>query len=90
MDICIITFSCIIERSVRENYPCKQIAVLRNAAGAIEDCIMSLDCGKFLAFGGAGCLDKEIAHGKVMVPTEAYRDEGTSYHYAAPADYIRV
>ena len=25
-----------------------------------------------------------------MVPTEAYRDEGTSYHYAPAADYITV
>ena len=25
-----------------------------------------------------------------MVPTEAYRDEGTSYHYAPAADYIRM
>ena len=23
-----------------------------------------------------------------MVPTESYRDEGTSYHYATPSDYI--
>jgi uridine phosphorylase len=25
-----------------------------------------------------------------MVPTEAYRDEGTSYHYAPASDYITV
>ncbi len=25
-----------------------------------------------------------------MVPTEAYRDEGTSYHYAAASDYITI
>jgi len=25
-----------------------------------------------------------------MIPTEAYRDEGTSYHYAPPSDYIIV
>lgn len=41
-------------------------------------------------FGGSGCLNKEIAHGKVMLPTEAYRDEGTSYHYAPASDYITV
>ena len=35
-------------------------------------------------------MNKEIAHGKVMVPTEAYRDEGTSYHYAEASDYIKV
>ena len=46
--------------------------------GLIEDATMELKCRKFILFGGAGCLNKEIAHGKVMVPTEAYRDEGTS------------
>ena len=25
-----------------------------------------------------------------MVPTYAYRDEETSYHYAAPSDYIKI
>ena len=25
-----------------------------------------------------------------MIPTAAYRDEGTSYHYVAPADYIKI
>ena len=58
--------------------------------GLIEDSIIELDCDKYILFGGAGCLDKEIAHGKVMVPTAAYRDEGTSYHYAPAADYIDI
>ena len=26
----------------------------------------------------------------IMVPTEAYRDEGTSYHYAPASDYIEI
>lgn len=25
-----------------------------------------------------------------MIPTESYRDEGMSYHYAPPADYIKI
>ena len=25
-----------------------------------------------------------------MIPNEAYRDEGTSYHYAPASDYIRI
>ena len=45
---------------------------------------------KYVVFGGSGCLNREIAHGRVMVPTEAYRDEGTSYHYAPASDYIRI
>ena len=59
-------------------------------AGLMEDAMGELDCSKFILFGGAGCLNREIAHGKVMVPTAAYRDEGTSYHYAPAADYIAV
>lgn len=58
--------------------------------GLMEDATGVIRCRKFILFGGAGCLRKEIAHGKVMVPTEAYRDEGTSYHYAPAADYVTV
>ena len=58
--------------------------------GLIEDAASELKCRRFILFGGAGCLNKEIAHGKVMVPTEAYRDEGTSYHYAPASDYIAI
>ena len=58
--------------------------------GLMEDATMELKCKRFILFGGAGCLNREIAHGKVMGPTEAYRDEGTSYHYAPAADYITV
>lgn len=58
--------------------------------GLIEDATAEIRCNKFILFGGAGCLDKDIAHGKVMVPTAAYRDEGTSYHYAPAADYVTV
>lgn len=56
----------------------------------VEDSLAEIRTDKYILFGGAGCLNQEIAHGKVMVPTEAYRDEGTSYHYAPAADYISV
>ena len=58
--------------------------------GLMEDAAGEIRCRKFILFGGAGCLNKEIARGKVMVPTAAYRDEGTSYHYAPASDYIPV
>lgn len=58
--------------------------------GTVEDTLSAIKTDKYIVFGGAGCLNKEIAHGKVMIPTEAYRDEGTSYHYAPAADYIAV
>ncbi|MGM9619068.1 MAG: nucleoside phosphorylase [Oscillospiraceae bacterium] len=45
---------------------------------------------KFVMFGSAGSLNRQATEGKYVVPTAAYRDEGMSYHYAAPADYIEV
>jgi len=45
---------------------------------------------KFVFFGCCGVLDKDIADGNFIIPTAAYRDEGTSYHYAEASDYIEV
>lgn len=45
---------------------------------------------KFILFGSAGSLDKEKTSGNYVIPTEAYRDEGMSYHYAPATDYIQV
>ncbi len=118
LDVIIITFSYLIEKAVKGQYDCKEIAVLHSAsgitpvyqinyqgcrigffktsvgapmtAGLLEDALTEIQVNKVIMFGGAGCLDKEIARGKIMVPTEAYRDEGTSYHYAPAADYIAI
>lgn len=74
----------------------KSFAFLKTYAGApacvatIEDTLSEIKTDKYIVFGGSGCLDREIAHGRVMIPTEAYRDEGTSYHYAPASDYITV
>ena len=45
---------------------------------------------RFILFGSAGALDREATAGKYVLPTAAYRDEGMSYHYAPPADFITV
>ncbi len=45
---------------------------------------------KFIMFGSAGSLDAEKTTNKYVIPTEAYRDEGMSYHYAPPSDYIKI
>jgi len=50
------------------------------AAASLEIAI-ALGGRKFIACGGAGVLDREIAVGHLVVPTSAVRDEGTSYHY---------
>ena len=53
------------------------------ASGLLEG-VIALGCTKFIACGGAGVLDKEIAVGHLIVPASAVRDEGTSYHYLPP------
>ena len=45
---------------------------------------------KFIMFGSAGSLSRAATDGRYVIPTEACRDEGMSYHYAPPADYIRI
>ncbi len=45
---------------------------------------------RFILFGSAGSLSRAATAGKYVIPTEAYRDEGMSYHYAPPADYIAI
>lgn len=44
----------------------------------------------FLYYGNCGVLNKEIAAGHLILPTSAYRDEGTSYHYLPVSDYVEV
>ncbi len=78
------------------NYKGKKFAFYKTYVGApacvgtIEDTISEIKTNKYIVFGGCGCLNKEISHGKVIIPTEAYRDEGTSYHYAVASDCIEV
>jgi len=40
---------------------------------------------KFIACGGCGVLNKDIAVGKLIVISGAIRDEGVSYHYLPPS-----
>lgn len=54
------------------------------AAATLEEAI-GFGCRKFIACGGAGVLDKELAVGNLVVVTAAVRDEGASYHYLPPA-----
>ncbi len=45
---------------------------------------------KLIVFGSAGALDNESTKGRYVIPTQAYRDEGMSYHYCEPSDYIDI
>ena len=57
------------------------------SAAFLEELIAS-GFNKFIVCGGAGVLTKDIAVGRLIIPTSAIRDEGVSYHYLAPAREI--
>ena len=54
------------------------------SAGLLEEAI-AFGCRKFIACGGCGVLEKDIAVGHLVVVSAAVRDEGVSYHYLPPA-----
>jgi len=64
----------------------KSIGICRVPMGApmtvayMEECI-AMGAKNFVVFGSCGTLDRNIPAGHLIVPTAAYRDEGTSYHY---------
>ncbi len=60
------------------------------ASAALLEEILAKGGKNVLYFGSCGSLDKTITGGHLIVPTSAYRDEGTSYHYAPPDDYIEI
>jgi uridine phosphorylase len=60
------------------------------AAVAIMEEIIAKGAERFVFFGSCGVLDRELAANALIVPTAAYRDEGTSYHYMPPSDYVEV
>ena len=61
------------------------------AVGILEEIIV-MGGKKILFFGSSGSLDNNITDGQIIIPTHAYRDEGTSYHYvsAREGDFIEV
>ena len=58
-------------------------------AGVAEE-LIAMGAKKILIYGTCGTLDKNILKGHFVIPTAAYRDEGTSYHYVEPSDYIEI
>lgn len=59
------------------------------AIGLFEEMI-ARGCRKFIACGGCGVLDHEIAVGHLLLPVAALRDEGTSYHYLPPSREVEA
>lgn len=72
----------------------KKIAIYRSpigapaAASALEE-VYAGGVKKAIAFGICGTLIETRLHA-FIVPTKAYRDEGTSYHYMPASDFIEI
>jgi len=71
----------------------KRLAFYHPAVGAAQSASLleeaiAFGCGKFIACGGCGVLDGDIAAGHLIVISSAIRDEGVSYHYLPPAREI--
>ena len=58
-------------------------------AGLLEEALV-LGAKQVLLYGSCGVLDSALAAGRLILPTQAYRDEGTSYHYMPVGDYADV
>lgn len=73
----------------------RKVAVFRSGIGApmavglLEE-VIARGAKRFIVFGSCGVLVPGIGTGHLIVPTEAYRDEGTSYHYMEPSDYVAI
>ena len=52
--------------------------------------IHSRGVNKFIFFGSCGELTSDLKKGAFIIPTQAYRDEGTSYHYMPASDFITI
>lgn len=76
-------------------YKGKQLAFFHPGIGAplsaslLEEAV-AFGCRKFIACGGCGVLEKDMAVGHLVVVSGAVRDEGTSYHYLPPSREVKA
>lgn len=75
------------------NYGGKEFAFYLSLVGApasvscLEE-VIALGAKKFVFFGCCGVLADHMVQNKIIVPTSAIRDEGTSYHYIPSGEEI--
>ncbi len=72
-----------------------EIGVFRTLIGSagtttVLEEVHAMGFDKFLYYGSCGVLEKRIEADNFIIPTEAYRDEGVSFHYVPRSDYITV
>ena len=61
-----------------------------SACVAILEDLIAFGMKKLVLFGTCGILDEAIEETYVIIPTEALRDEGTSYHYQPASRELEV
>ncbi len=52
--------------------------------------IIALGAKKLVQFGCCGVLNQSLAGNKIIIPSSAVRDEGTSYHYVPGSEEINA
>lgn len=60
------------------------------ATAALMEELLALGAKRVLLYGSCGVLDASLTAGRLILPTAACRDEGTSYHYLPPTDYVDI
>jgi len=68
---------------------CGQVALVHPGvsaplAASVLEMLIAGGCRTFVACGSAGVLAEDLPPGHLIIPTEALRDEGPSYHYLEP------
>lgn len=58
-------------------------------AGLLEEAL-AMGAEKVLLYGSCGVLDSSLTAGHFILPAQAYRDEGVSYHYMPVSDYVDI
>lgn len=59
------------------------------SASAMElEMLIASGIDTFLSFGTCGRLDPNMPQNTLIIPTEALREEGVSYHYLPDANYV--
>ncbi len=77
------------------NYQGTELALVKAPVGA-PSCVSVMETAiakgvqRIIIFGTCGVLDKSIEDCSIIIPNEALRDEGTSYHYAPASRTITV
>lgn len=75
------------------SYKGKRIALFLSRVGApaciagLEE-VIAMGVKKIVLFGCCGVLNQQEVQDKIIIPSSAVRDEGTSYHYIPPSEEI--